>query len=89
LPKLSLCPHPQEPDLLPTTATCSLHSTHLWECVQQRLGEQAVLGLNKAEPTEAEPRGSATLPLTSSAFHILHAAVFPATQKQMKRAEEK
>lgn len=53
------------------------------------LGRAAALGLNKAEPMEAEPRGSATLPLTSSAFHILHAAIFPATQKQMKGAEEK
>lgn len=53
------------------------------------LGRAAALELNKAEPVEAEPKGSAPLPVTSSAFHSLHAAIFPATQKQTKGAEEK
>lgn len=53
------------------------------------LGRAKALGMKKEEPTEAEPRGSATLPLTSSAFHSLHAAIFPTTQKPVKGAEEK
>lgn len=43
--------------------------------------------MNRAEPLEAEPRGSATRPLTSSTFHILHAAIFPRYAKANERGQ--
>lgn len=49
------------------------------------LGRAKALGMKKVEPTDAEPRGSAVLPLTSSAFQNLHAAMFPHYTKASER----
>lgn len=55
----------------------------------EALGRAKALGMKKVEPAEAEPRSSATFPLTLSAFHSSHAAIFPTTQKPVKGAKEK